>query len=612
MLHGVDQHFLAEDVHIQVMCAPGEIAVQDVDQILGALPVTVAQGTGVDGLGVGNAVQGVLVGQLGDGIQGGNQAGLLRAVAGVGAGGQRGPGPAAVGHIAGILAVDHVGGNGQDGGGGLGIPVGVVVPDLLQEGPQQPHGDGICPVIVVAVAGEVALHLEVRGVAVLIPDDLDLGILDGAQGVHHMAEACNAGGEGTAHVGIDQGHLAGFVVILVVHIVDQVQGVYIEPCQPLHSQIELLLDLVVVQVFGLNAAGVGGHLLLMLQVPAAIDGVQQGLGQVGTGAEELHFLAGLGCGDTAADGVVIAPDRTHNLVILILNGRGGHGDVGAVFLEVLRQPGSVQHGHIGLRGGAHVLQSVQEAVVGLGDHVPAVLTDAAHLQCCPHRVTGEQLLVGGNPGKFDHAALHNKVVDELLSSGLGENALFQVSLNIDIQEGGHPAHGHGRAVLGLDGGEVAEVQPLDRLMGVGGGARDIIAVAFRHLLHILQGTDLLGDLLPQADHIVGHGAVAGVLMIPLLLLDQVVHAVEGHPAIVAHNAATAIGIGQAGDDVGVAGLLHLGGIGIKNRLVVGLVVVGEDLVQLGTGRVAIGGAGLLRHLNAAIGHEGTLQGLVGL
>ena len=149
-------------------------------------------------------------------------------------------------------------------------------------------------------------------------------------------------------------------------------------------------------------------------------------------------------------------------------------------------------------------------------------------------------------------------------------------------------------------------------MGVGGGARDIIAVAFRHLLHILQGTDLLGDLLPQADHIVGHGAVAGIPVVPLLFLDQVVHAVKGHPAIVAHNAATAIGIGQTGDDVGVAGLLHLGGIGIKDRLVVGLVVVGEDLVQLGAGRVAIGGAGLLRHLNAAIGHEGTLQGLVGL
>ena len=35
-------------------------------------------------------------------------------------------------------------------------------------------------------------------------------------------------------------------------------------------------------------------------------------------------------------------------------------------------------------------------------------------------------------------------------------------------------------------------------------------------------------------------------------------------------------------------------------------------MQLFRGLVAVGGAGLLRHLDAAVGHECTLQGLVGL
>ncbi len=35
-------------------------------------------------------------------------------------------------------------------------------------------------------------------------------------------------------------------------------------------------------------------------------------------------------------------------------------------------------------------------------------------------------------------------------------------------------------------------------------------------------------------------------------------------------------------------------------------------MQLGVGLVAVGGAGLLCHLDAAVGHEGALQGLVGL
>jgi len=45
---------------------------------------------------------------------------------------------------------------------------------------------------------------------------------------------------------------------------------------------------------------------------------------------------------------------------------------------------------------------------------------------------------------------------------------------------------------------------------------------------------------------------------------------------------------------------------------VGAGVIGKDLVQLLAGLVAVGGAGLLCHLDAAVGHKGTLQRLVGL
>ena len=121
-----------------------------------------------------------------------------------------------------------------------------------------------------------------------------------------------------------------------------------------------------------------------------------------------------------------------------------------------------------------------------------------------------------------------------------------------------------------------------------------------------------GDLLAQTDDVIGHGAVAAVGEVLLLELDEGVDAVQGHTAVVAHDAAAAIGVGQAGDDVGVAGGLHLGGVGVEDGLIVGAGVVGEDLVQFRRGLVAVGGAGLLCHLDAAVGHECTLQGLVGL
>ena len=41
-------------------------------------------------------------------------------------------------------------------------------------------------------------------------------------------------------------------------------------------------------------------------------------------------------------------------------------------------------------------------------------------------------------------------------------------------------------------------------------------------------------------------------------------------------------------------------------------ILGKDLVQLFAGLIAVGRAGLLSHLDAAVGHESTLQGLIGL
>ena len=433
-----------------------------------------------------------------------------------------------------------------------------------------------------------------------------------------MGEAGDARGEGAAHVGVDEGHLGGLVVVLVVHVLDEVQDVDVELGQPVHHHVELVHDLVVVKVLGGDGGVLGANLHVVallvheLLVLAAVDGVVQALGEVGTGAEELHLLAGLGGGHAAADAVVVTPDGTHDVVVLVLDGGGGDGDLGGVLAEGLRQALAVENGQVGLGGRTHVLEGVQEAEVVLGHEAAAVLAEASHLKRGPHGVAGEEGLVGGDTSELDHAQLEHQVVDELLGLGLGDFAGLEVALDVDVQEGGDAAHGHGGAVLGLDGGEVAEVEPLDGLGGVGGRLGDVVAVDLGHLLHALQGADLLGDLLALTDDGVGHGAVTAVGQVLLLAGDEAVDAVEGNAAVVADDAAAAVGVGQAGDDVGVAGGAHLGGVRVKDALVVGLVVLVEDLVELVVHVEAVVLGRLLGHLNAAVGHEGALQGLVGL
>ena len=61
MLHGVDQLLLAKDVDVQVVGTLIEVAVHDLHQILDALALAVTQCIGVDGLGVGDAVQSLYI-----------------------------------------------------------------------------------------------------------------------------------------------------------------------------------------------------------------------------------------------------------------------------------------------------------------------------------------------------------------------------------------------------------------------------------------------------------------------------------------------------------------------------------------------------------------------
>ncbi len=99
-------------------------------------------------------------------------------------------------------------------------------------------------------------------------------------------------------------------------------------------------------------------------------------------------------------------------------------------------------------------------------HVSAVHADTCHLEGYPYGVAREQLVVGRNTGKLDHAELEHEVVDKLLSLFLGQGALLKVALNVDVEEGRDPAYAHCGAVLGLYRGEVAEVEPLNRFSRV--------------------------------------------------------------------------------------------------------------------------------------------------
>ena len=113
------------------------------------------------------------------------------------------------------------------------------------------------------------------------------------------------------------------------------------------------------------------------------------------------------------------------------------------------------------------------------------------------------------------------------------------------------------------------------------------------------------ELLRRPDGGGAHHAVPQGDFVGLLLLNQPVDAVQGHPTVVADDAPPAVGVGQAGDKPHVAGGLDFRGVGGEHAVVVGLVVF-KLLLNLGGDLIAIGLAGGAHHAHAAKGVAGPL------
>ena len=112
--------------------------------------------------------------------------------------------------------------------------------------------------------------------------------------------------------------------------------------------------------------------------------------------------------------------------------------------------------------------------------------------------------------------------------------------------------------------------------------------------------------------VLGEGLICVAILVLLLLLDQVIDTVECDAAVVADDAATAVCIGKAGDDVRGTRCTNARSVDIEDSIVVSLAVLGKDLLDLGVNFLTSFLDGGLNHAPAAIGHHRTLEGGISL
>ncbi len=522
--------------------------------------------------------------------------------------------PASVRGITRSLPVHHIGGDREHALGVCRVSIGWVLAYLLHEAGNQAGRDQIDAIVVVAElrCGFVTFVLKVDYQSCRVARDTHFSILDRAQTIGNHRKAGDPERHRPQNVAIVQRHLQALVEVLVVHVVDTVHCMHVGAGQPLHGVVELLHDVVVVEEIAGNRQCLGGDLIAGYLIAAAIDRIEQRLGEIDAGAEELHLLAEPHGRDATGDSVVVAPERSHQIVVLVLQRGRVFADLNAVALKGGRHVVRPENRDVRFGRWTEIVERVQHSIAALGHQSASIQIHSADAFGCPIGIAAEQRIIVRRAKESDDAELLHQLVPELLSPRFVQNAVLEIAFDVDVQEGGDAADRHRRAVSFLDRAEICEVGPLERFLRVRGGLCYVMTVELCHRGKIFEGTHLLRQFFALPNDFVGRPHVVDLGSFFALDFEQPIDPVKRHSPVVADDTSAPVGIRKAGDDPGPSGAHDFRGVGVEHAVIVGLAVFREGLVH---GRIGSEPGGLqacLDHAQAPVRENCPLERLIGL
>ena len=408
-----------------------------------------------------------------------------------------------------------------------------------------------------------------------------------------------------------ESHLEAFIAVLVVHIVDDVECVYIKLSEPCHHIIILLHNLIIIEVFGSDRSELGSYLSTADLINTAVDSVKETLSEVSSCTEELHFLTNSHGGYAASDSIVIAVSNSHHIIILILNWGCVDGDLCTICLPCSRKSCGPENCHVRLGRCAECFKSMEVTEAGLCNHVSAVNAHTAEGLCYPLRVTWEEGVVLGSSCKTNETELHDEVVNNFLSLNLSNSAKLEISLKVDVKEGCGTSERHSSTILILNSTEITEVNSLNSFLSSYSRLWNVAAIDLSHLLEVFKSSDLLGDLFSCTNLFLSHRTCIESLL-SLLIFDKSVNTVQSNTSVVTDDSTSSVSIGKTCKDMSTSCSTHFRSINIKYACVMCLSVFGEDMLDFGVNCVAVVGASLFSHSQTAVGHKSSLEGLISL
>ncbi len=198
--------------------------------------------------------------------------------------------------------------------------IGGVLADFVHKSRDDIRSDTVDAVIVVTKLRRrtFALVLVIDNQTCIVANDVNLAKFYCRKTIGDYREAGDAERHCSQNIAIMQRHLQPFVEIFVMHVMDAIHRMHVGAGEPLHHIVEFRMDVVVIEFLANDRRSRWSDLLARNLVAAAIDGVEQRLGEVHASAEKLHLLSQPHCRNAARNAVIIAPIGTHEVVVFVL------------------------------------------------------------------------------------------------------------------------------------------------------------------------------------------------------------------------------------------------------------------------------------------------------
>src|SRR5262249_15884950 len=153
-----------------------------------------------------------------------------------------------------------------------------VFSQFAHERANYPGSKMVNAIVVVAELGEFTFDLISGYEPGCIADHANSRVADCRQAVGNHGQSSHTESNRTQWSIVVQRHLNPLIGVLVMHVVDDVHGIYVDTGKPVHHRLEFVDHSIKVKELSLCRTNCGPYLLAADLVPASVNGIEKTLG----------------------------------------------------------------------------------------------------------------------------------------------------------------------------------------------------------------------------------------------------------------------------------------------------------------------------------------------